>query len=71
MAWINDVLAMKPGDPCEYRHVCQPGWHPGVVVVNGGTWWWHIDTPEGEHVAACYAEHIRAPGGEDCHGRTG
>lgn len=68
MTWIEDVQALEPGDLCEFHYPARPIWHYAKVVRNGGSYFWELDH-DGESVSV-YAEHIRCPGGPDCHGRV-
>jgi hypothetical protein len=54
---------LAPGDECEFRYPARPGWRKGVVVKNGGSYYWKVrDTETGEVNHALYIEHVRAPG---------
>lgn len=62
--WIESIKAMRTGDPCEWRYPARTEWLPGVVVVNGGPYFWTVAHPDGEVASrSLYAEHVRAPGG--------
>lgn len=66
--WIDDIEAMEPGDPCEFRYPAREEALPGIVVTNGGGGYWTVQSTS-EHnklVNGLYAEHIKAPGGLSC-----
>ena len=68
MTWIEDIKAMRPGDPCEFCYPAREEALPGIVVKNGGSSLWTvISTSENDRtVGGLYAEHIKAPGGLSC-----
>lgn len=54
---------LKPGDPCEFRYPARMEWRKGVVVRNGGSYYWYVkDAETGEETRGLYIEHVRAPG---------
>jgi hypothetical protein len=67
-SWLNKILALKPGDRCEFHYPARSQWLPGTVVVNGGSGWWSIrdesDTEgrRGQVQDGLYIEGIRLPG---------
>lgn len=63
MNWIEEITALKPGDPCEWRFPARPDWRKGTVVRNGGSGYWHIRDEGGEVHKALYAEYVKAAGG--------
>jgi len=66
MSWIEDIEAMAPGDPCEFRYPARSEWLPGTIVKNGGYGYWEVRNADGQVKYGLYAEQIRAPGGPDC-----
>lgn len=59
--WPFDVERLKKDDECEFRFEAAEGWHPGIVVKNGGAYYWVIRDQEGkEH--SFWIECIRCKG---------
>lgn len=60
---LQQVEALREGDACEFRYPARREWRPGVVVRNGGGWYWHVrDVQTGRTCEGLYIEHVRAPG---------
>ena len=64
--WYQRILALNPGDPCEF-YQC-PDWHPAVFVQHvvepdGERRWWRVrDAIQG---AGLRVRHVRSPGDQD------
>jgi hypothetical protein len=61
--WLKKIEALKPGDACEFRF--HDAWRPGVVIVNGGAYYWTVEGANAERFSGIYIEHVRLPGQTD------
>lgn len=64
--WYQRILALNPGDPCEF-YQC-PDWHPAIFVQHvvepdGERTWWRVrDVVQG---AGLRVRRVRSPGDQD------
>lgn len=69
MSWLEDVQALRPGDPCEFHYPAREDALPGIVKVAAGSSYWTVwsTSESGKEVTGLYIEHIKAPGGLSCY----
>lgn len=63
LADIRATEELAAGDACEFRFPARRSWRQGVVVLAGGSGFWHVrDVETGKTHRSLYMEHVRAPG---------
>lgn len=60
---LDKTMALRTGDPCEFRFPARTEWRPGRVEANGGAGYWEVwDDKSGRLCHGLYIEHVRAVG---------
>jgi hypothetical protein len=44
--WLRKIEALKPGDPCEFKYPARKYWTRAIVVENGMSGGWSVETAE-------------------------
>lgn len=63
--WCEQILALKPGDACEFRDKDWHEWQPATVIENGGSSRWRVRLSDGTELDSVHPEQIKSPGGVD------
>jgi len=59
--WLGAILALRPGQACEYRPRGDPTWRAGAVIENGGTGAWRVRDGDAEIEVELF-QGVRCPG---------
>lgn len=58
--WLSRIEDLEVGDACEF--LGNSVHHAGIVVKNGGAYYWHVRDAAGIVHRGLFIEHIRLPG---------